>query len=190
MKTVAILYCDRFGTYSTMPGLDLWHEDRDARLYDKDYPIVGHPPCNRWSLMAISNKNKPGKGIGEDGGTFQSCLTNLFRVGGVIEHPAHTRAWLAFYLQKPQLKNVWEYSLDGYWICSVNQSIFKHECTKPTWLLYYSPTGRMPIALDHNLDMSRTGKRLEYLPSGSYRRIITPAEFAEYLVALASHAVS
>lgn len=48
LQTVAALYVERGGCYWDQPGVDPWDEARDARLYDGPWPVVAHPPCQRW----------------------------------------------------------------------------------------------------------------------------------------------
>jgi hypothetical protein len=47
MNSLAALYVLRDGPYN-LPGIDLWDEKRDARKYRGPYPVVAHPPCERW----------------------------------------------------------------------------------------------------------------------------------------------
>jgi len=71
-KYVAALYVQPDGCYANLPFVDAWDEARDARLYAGPYPVVAHPPCQRWGKMARINyarwggeHNRPGN----DGGT-------------------------------------------------------------------------------------------------------------------------
>lgn len=45
---IAALYVKKNGCYFGLDGIDTWDEDRDARQYKGPYPIVAHPPCQRW----------------------------------------------------------------------------------------------------------------------------------------------
>ena len=48
MRTIAALYVDPKGCYSGLEGVEVWDETRDARGYDGPWPVVAHPPCERW----------------------------------------------------------------------------------------------------------------------------------------------
>ena len=45
---IAALFVAKPGCYFGLPEVDPWDKSRDARLYDADYPVVAHPPCERW----------------------------------------------------------------------------------------------------------------------------------------------
>lgn len=45
---IAALYVQAEGCYFGVDGVDPWDEQRDARLYDGPWPVVAHPPCQRW----------------------------------------------------------------------------------------------------------------------------------------------
>jgi hypothetical protein len=63
VSKVAALYVERSGVYWNLPDVDPWDEDRDARKYAGPYPVVAHPPCERWGRYA-------GEDVGNDGGCF------------------------------------------------------------------------------------------------------------------------
>jgi hypothetical protein len=90
--TVAALYVEAGGVYYGLPDVDPWDEARDARRYPGPWPVVAHPPCNRWSIMVESNPQIRDL-LGQDGGTFAAALDAVRTYGGVLEHPALTRAW-------------------------------------------------------------------------------------------------
>jgi hypothetical protein len=74
--------------------------------------------------------NRPGN----DGGCFKSALESVNMCGGVLEHPAKSRAWAEYGLKKP-LGIGWSASSDG-WVCEVWQSAYGHRANKATWLYY------------------------------------------------------
>jgi hypothetical protein len=45
---IAALYVEERGVYSGLEGVDVWGVSRDARRYAGPYPVVAHPPCERW----------------------------------------------------------------------------------------------------------------------------------------------
>ncbi len=49
MTTIAALYVATDGCYFGLSGVDTWDQARDARKYAGPYPVVAHPPCQRWA---------------------------------------------------------------------------------------------------------------------------------------------
>ena len=138
LVTVAALYVERGGVYFDLPAVEPWDEDRDARNYDGPHPVVAHPPCNRWSQLCYMVEAVHGYKAGDDGGTFEHALDCVRRFGGVLEHPAETRAWRHYGLPKPATKGGWTVTLDGECVCYVEQETFGHPGRKPTWLYAYA----------------------------------------------------
>lgn len=135
---VAALFVQEDGCYANREDIDAWPESRDARLYFGPYPVVAHPPCQLWGSLAAVNyarwggeHNRPGN----DGGCFVSALGCVNQFGGVLEHPAKTKAWDAHGLVRPT-GHGWMPSGKG-WVCEVWQSAYGHRANKATWLYYY-----------------------------------------------------
>lgn len=136
MQTVAALYVETDGAYFGLPGVDPWDEARDARNYTGPFPVVAHPPCQRWGRFWHGSTRKPHQfKLGDDGGCFEAALKSLRRYGGVLEHPADSHAWKAFGLNKPPRSGGWVYAGQGFWTCCVYQGKYGHLSGKPTWLL-------------------------------------------------------
>ena len=176
---VAALFVDPKGVYSGLEGVEVWDEARDARLYEGPWPVVAHPPCNRWSKLATFRRRRDG----QDGGCFQTALDAVLRFGGVLEHPAYSLAWSRFGLPKPGAAG-WTQSLFGGAACEVDQAWYGHEANKPTWLFAYGcelpalTWGRAP----------RTDKTIQNSYGGGARQALrsaTPPSMATLLVALA-----
>lgn len=47
-KTIAALFVETDGAYFGLPEVDPWDITRDGRKYDGPWPVVAHPPCQRW----------------------------------------------------------------------------------------------------------------------------------------------
>lgn len=56
------------------------------------------------------------------------------RWGGVLEHPAYSRAWSAYGLPVPPTGGGWQRGVCGGWSCYVEQSAYGHSAKKATWL--------------------------------------------------------
>lgn len=200
MRPVAALYVeDVGGCYSGLLAhllnVDPWPEGRDARRYDGPYPVVAHPPCQRWGPMAVVVQAKfPNRRQGDDGGCFASALSAVRRWGGVLEHPRGSAAWAAHGLAHPSGRG-WSAIAPREWTCEVWQSAYGHRCAKATWLYYFGPKAPLP------LDWSRAEgtHRIGYAdskpgqpspkPAVSKREAsATPIAFRDVLLALARNA--
>lgn len=125
---IAALFVATGGCYFGLAGVDPWDEARDARLYAGPWPVVAHPPCERWGRFAGARR-------GRDGGCFEAALAAVRRWGGVLEHPADSRAWAAFKLIAPPRSGGWVVADDcGGWTCCVEQGRYGHRAKKATWL--------------------------------------------------------
>lgn len=82
---VAALFVETGGCYFGLPNVDPWDEPRDARCYAGPYPVVAHPPCDRWHQLSAVNNKRWGYAINEDGGCFAAALAAIRRWGGVLE---------------------------------------------------------------------------------------------------------
>jgi hypothetical protein len=138
---IAALFVETDGCYYGLKNVDPWDEERDARLYPGPYPVVAHPPCQRWGKMWAGQplwikKTGQRKKKGDDGGCFASALLAIRNFGGVLEHPYGSHAWSHFGLTKPPRKGGWV-KADNYggWTCCVEQGRYDHYAPKPT-LLY------------------------------------------------------
>jgi hypothetical protein len=140
---IAALFVETDGSYFNLPGVDPWDEKRDARQYPGSYPVIAHPPCQRWGKfwagqplhIKLTGQRKI---KGDDGGCFESALASVRKYGGVIEHPYQSHAWAHFGLNKPSRKGGWIKADEfGGWTCCVEQGRYGHYARKPTYLLTY-----------------------------------------------------
>lgn len=169
---ISVLFCDPKGTYSHLPDLDLWGEARDARLYTGDNPVICHPPCERWGGYATVG----GRALGDDGGCFAYALEACLQWGGIIEHPAGSRAWDVFCLPKPG-RSGWSKVGSKGRSCLVEQGWYGHRAPKPTWIF---------AVLPHYPDLvwgpSPARGRVESMCHGEREK--TPRQFAELLIGM------
>jgi hypothetical protein len=162
---------------------------RDARHYDGPWPVVGHPPCNSWGTFATTLRlNKYGMKIGDDDGCFECALKAVRKWGGVIEHPAMSRAWRTYDLAKPSKYHTTKRDLSGGFSIFVNQSQYGHLSQKPTWLYICGYRGDF----EEEFYIPQGKKRVQYgigtgnnasLPTKLRKR--TPELFADLLVSIA-----
>lgn len=148
---ISALYVQKDGAYFGLHGVDPWDECRDARKYAGPWPVVAHPPCQRWGKFWAGqplhiSKTGQRKVKGDDEGCFAAALRSVREWGGVLEHPEGSHAWEYFGLNKPPRNGGWiwadggSYIPDGVrggWTCCVEQGRYGHYARKPTWLLAY-----------------------------------------------------
>lgn len=133
---LAALFVETDGCYFGQDGVDPWDQVRDARLYTGPHPVVAHPPCTRWGRFWHGSTRKPHQfRLGEDGGCFAAALTAVRNYGGVLEHPAESKAWDYFGLGRPPRTGGWvKADSFGGWTCCVDQGFYGHFSNKRTWL--------------------------------------------------------
>ena len=99
---IAALYVAEGGVYSGLSDVEIWPESRDARLYAGPWPVVAHPPCQRWGRYWSGGPSAKVRRVkGDDGGCFAAALASVREWGGVLEHPEASSAWAAFGLAAP-----------------------------------------------------------------------------------------
>jgi hypothetical protein len=146
--TVAALYVDPKGVYANLPDVEVWDEERDARTYAGPWPVVAHPPCQRWCQLAALVEALYGYKQGDDGGTFAAALKAVRTWRGILEHPAYSRAWTRYELPRP-VRGVWTRSLlDPGYVTEVSQSAYGHAARKRTWLYYVGDDPPSDLILD------------------------------------------
>jgi len=106
---IAALFVEEDGTYFGHPDIDPWPEPRDARRYAGPFPVIAHPPCQRWGRFWHGSTRKPHQfKLGDDGGKFAAALTAVRtwggrpgtsrrqpRLGCIFYQPAFSRSRLA-----------------------------------------------------------------------------------------------
>ena len=178
-ELIAALYVETDGAYFGLPDVDPWDEKRNALNYAGPYRVVAHPPCKHWSLMGQCRGYKPRD---EDYAMFGHALEWVCRCGGVLEQPAHSKAWREFGLARPSAEG-WTSQLgDPGWTCEVDQAHYGHPANKMTWLYYVGPEppplkwGRAPF----------TGRTVRSDGGGGRdQRSRTPIAFRDLLLSLA-----
>lgn len=190
--TIAALYVDPRGCYASLPGVDPWDEARDARRYAGPWPVVAHPPCQLWVNLAALNFKRYGgehNRPGNDGGCFAAALGAVRTWGGVLEHPAFSRAWPAHGLRRPSGPGWHVADVGGAaglgWVCEVWQSVYGHRARKRTWLYAVGPR---PPELDWRREpgTAQVGWFDRIKPTLSKREAIaTPPAFRDVLLAIA-----
>lgn len=205
---IAALYVRKGGPYFNLPGIDPWDEERDARRYDGPWPVVAHPPCQRWGRMWFGQPlavKRTGirKVKGDDGGCFAHALAAVRKWGGVIEHPWGSHAWPHFGLSTPPRTGGWVAAdFHGGWTCCVEQGRYGHYARKPTLLLAYGcelpalewgkSEARLDPAVVERMGLARAKRLGEVGARGggtdSAPRIETPPAFRDILIAMARSA--
>lgn len=199
---IAALFVQRDGCYWNLPGVEPWDEARDARLYAGPWPVVAHPPCERWGRFATGGPSaKVRRKIGDDDGKFASALTAVRRWGGVLEHPEGSAAWRHFGLIAPPRHGGWVVAdFNGGWTCCVEQGHYGHLARKTTWLYAVGcelPSLRWELGkqrLDqktlarHGYEYARRRGVVSVFSSSDPRRAATPPEFRDILLSMAASA--
>jgi hypothetical protein len=199
VEVIAALFVSHAGPYAELEGIQFWDITRDARNYVGPYPVIAHPPCERWGRYWSGGPSAHGKfKKGDDNGCFAFALKSVREFGGVLEHPEASHAFEHFGLPRPDWHGGWT-PLDGFGgrSCCVAQGNYGHRARKMTWLyavgteypeLKWGPTPPM-FRMDmgyHSAEERRSaiktgvGKLLSH-----NQRIATPIPFRDLLIQLA-----
>jgi hypothetical protein len=193
---VAALFVQKNGIYFGLPYVDPWDESRDARTYAGPWPVVAHPPCSRWCRLAGLVEKRWGYKKGDDGGCFASALASVRRWGGVLEHPAYSDAFAAHNLPAPT--GSWQRTIEGGWVCRVEQWHYGHRAKKATWLYAYgmdcppplkwgrTPDNKLPALVSWCGNHTKVGDNRKRL--GGKEASATPVAFRDALLAIADSA--
>ncbi len=203
---IAALFVEATGSYSGVAGVEPWDLARDARLYSGPWPVVAHPPCERWGRYWFGGPSvKVRKVKGDDGGCFAAALAAVRRFGGVLEHPEASAAWSSFAIMQPPRNGGWIVAdWLGGWTCCVEQGHYGHRARKATWL--YASRVELPslkwgpapagARLDegfHSTKERRAARASGVKPVRRLSRaenIATPVPFRDLLLSIAASAVS
>lgn len=135
---IAALFVETGGCYFNLPDVNPWDKARDARTYPGPYPVVAHPPCERWGRFWHGSPRRPHHyQLGHNDGCFAAALNAVRRWGGVLEHPAYSHAWQTHGLQSPMVDAItcwWPADKLGGLCCHVEQAHYGHMARKATWL--------------------------------------------------------
>jgi len=194
---VAALYVEPapHGVYQNLPDVDPWDEKRDARNYAGPWPVVAHPPCQRWGRYWFGGPSvRVRKVKGDDGGCFAAALEAVRRWGGVLEHPEASSAWSTFGILAPLRGGGWSVAGDGVgWTCCVEQGHYGHRARKATWLYAVGvelPSlrwgrSRASVRLDDGYHSAAERRAATVERLGHRERLGTPAVFRDTLLSIA-----
>lgn len=194
MRQVAALFVRGDSIYKSMPGVDAYDIERDARTWPGGVPGVFHPPCRAWGRFAHMAKPREG-----ERGMALWAVEQARRFGGVLEHPQGSRLWAEAGLPEPGSRDRF-----GGWTLPICQHWFGHRAEKRTFLYVVGCEPRhidaFPITLggaSHVIAQGRQARpdlgrgRLKKGVPG-WRPEVTPRErehtppaLAEWLVSLA-----
>jgi hypothetical protein len=179
---VAALFVDvARGPYPSLPLVDCWGLERDARTYAGPWPVVAHPPCGPWGRLAPFCTK-------QDRGAALLAVDVVRRWGGVLEHPSGSRLWREAGLPVPGDEGEIPRIVGREWSIAVDQCRWGHPCTKRTWLFFCGLNPHQVAVPDAEpprmvIETTRGRSDLPRLPKS--QRHLTPHRLARWLVAAA-----
>jgi hypothetical protein len=181
LQTVAVLCVSRRSVYKSLPGVEAFDVDRDARTFGGGMPVVAHPPCRTWSAYC----RQLVKATPEERAREQSlglwCVEQVRECGGIVEQPAHSHLWQAAGLPRPG-----DTAIVASWSLEVWQAWWGYPVKKATWL-YFAGIKPDDVELPMRLHSKGRDRRAVQLMSHRQRSATCPA-FAMWLVDLARRA--
>ena len=178
MQPVAALFIRADSIYKTMPGVDCYDIERDARTWLGGCPVVAHPPCRAWGRLRQFAKPREDE---RELGIW--AVEQVRRWGGVLEHPAESTLFAHCSMPRP---GKFPDSFGG-WSTELDQFIFGHRAKKATWVYVVGPMPAelptRPVRVGSPTHCIRPTKAYPRLPSVTKaEREKTPPEFARWLV--------
>lgn len=176
-KMISVLCAKKNSVYKTIPGVDVWDQERDAYFFTGSNPVITHAPCAQWSRMKAFASDKP-----DEKELAYFCLGKIIRNGGIFEHPAGS----SFFKTAGISKNIY----------SVDQSWWGFPARKRTYLFFHGckplPFPVMTAVPTHVLGISsKLGPHQR-----SFRKNLSKGErsttvlaFAEYLINCIEHGI-
>ena len=165
MPFVSCLYVASDSIYRSLPGCDCWDIHRDARLFDGPGPVIAHPPCGPWGVLAW----KAGPLLRSQKPLALLAASQVVAWGGVLEHPVTSSLWRTLGIP-------FGLSLRGL-LLRVDQSDFGFPTRKPTALWFPRP----PLLLPPLPPPRPPAIQWHALPK--WQRASTPLPLALWLVA-------
>lgn len=181
-QLVAVLFARKNSIYKTLPGVDVWDQQRDALNWPGGCPVVAHPPCRAWGQLRRWANPEPGEKR-----LALWAVEQLRRWGGVLEHPAQSTLWPVAGLPEPGHIDAW-----GGWTLVIDQNWWGHRARKRTRLYIHgcapSEIPDYPLRLGeatHTLGLGRNNCRRRRPSITKIEREATPLDLAKWLVELA-----
>jgi hypothetical protein len=184
---IAALFIRADSIYKTMPNVDAWDIERDARKWPGGCPVVAHPPCRAWGRLAHMANPRP-----DEKDLARWAVRQVRRWGGVLEHPNGSTLWGDQELPKPGQSDE-----HGGWTLGIHQDWWGHRAEKAT-LLYIkgvkpNDIPDMPIKLEEPTHVIASSTARQHRGHPRFRPEVTKAErehtppaLAYWLVDLAS----
>lgn len=172
--TVAALFVRADSVYKTMPGVDAWDAQRDARQWPGGCALIAHPPCRGWGRYEHKSHHTP-----EERQLAIWSVEQARKHGGVVEHPATSKLWKEANLPAPGARDEF-----GGFVLVVFQSWWGHKAPKPTilYVVGVEPEDVPPIPFELGIPEGR----IENMSCA--QREHSPPEFAAWLAELAEKA--
>lgn len=183
MSQVAVLFARNDSIYKNFPHIEVWDAQRDARKFSGGLPVVAHPPCRAWGRLRYFAKPRDDE---KELGLF--AISQVQRLGGVLEHPAGSTLWNAGFLPTPG-----DFDIFGGYTLPVLQMWWGHRAEKATWLyivgVHPQMLPPMPYVMGDSSHVVQSRKRHDCRPHISKAdRERTPEPFAKWLCEIARRA--
>ena len=124
---VAVLFARSDSIYYQLTGCDVYDIDRDALTFAGGLPVIAHPPCRTWGMLAhMAHKARPGEKE-----LAPWAVERVREETGFVEHPAGSRLWKHCGCPPPDgiTQDFW-----GGRCIRINQVEWGHKALKPTIL--------------------------------------------------------